>query len=77
MRGQIHAPEVGETRRCECTPTIVEYVSWPSIEAYHDLGWRRMREGPGCIVVNGLLISDPLCPACNARRRSQSAPGAV
>lgn len=47
----------------------VEYCAWPSIEAFQELAYQRMREGPGCVQVNGLLIRDPMCPACAAARK--------
>lgn len=74
MRGQIQAREASEIPRPLCSPTVIDYVSWPSIEAFDDLRWRRTREGPGCIVVNGLLIVDRLCPACAAKRLEQPGP---
>ena len=46
----------------------VTFPVFPSIEAYHELALHRMREGPACIRVNGLLLRDPFCPTCNAKR---------
>lgn len=50
--------------------TVIEFPSFPSIEGFQELALHRMREGPGCVRVNGLLIRDPFCPQCAGPTRA-------
>lgn len=63
MNGQIPARAPADEHAIE-----IAFPVFPSIEAYHELALMRMREGPACIRVNGLLIPDPFCPECAVKR---------